>query len=192
MNIRTRGVVAVLGAAALTIPSAAVAAPGKGKGSAKSDDAPAKAQKRGKAKSKAKAKKVRTVTYVLKGRYDAEGNLDVTGGNSHTRRAGLIGEEVELDLSKARLSVADTNGDDEVTIAYLVAGDKLVVQVKLPRRSPGAGPYVARKVVDQTHPRVDDEVENETEAEDKSVSGEDDSAAGGTGSGDAAGDQAGA
>ncbi len=186
MSIRTRHVVALLGAAAMTVPSAAVAAPGKGKAPAKSGsgaetkaESRAKAESRGKADSrnkvktrnkvetrgKGKAKKVKLFTYVVKGVYDEAGNVDVTGGNSHTRRAGLVGKEVSFDFSQAKLVVADTNGDDQVTLADLQAGDKLVVQLKLPRAL-GSGRHVARKVVDQTNPPVEeDETEVETPAE---------------------------
>ena len=53
MSIRTRGVVAVLGAAALIVPGAAVAAPGKGKSPAK-PGASAKADTSAKGKAKVK------------------------------------------------------------------------------------------------------------------------------------------
>lgn len=167
MNNRTRRVIAVLGAVALTVPSAAVAAPGKGRAPAKSDGASetrttGKAGSRAKANGKTKAKKVRLATYIVKGVYDGAGQVDVTGGNSHARRAGLVGEAVAFDFGKARLVVADTDGDERVTVADLQAGDRLTVQLKLPR-SLGEGPHVARKVVDRTHPPVDDS-DAETEA----------------------------
>ena len=170
MSQRTRRVVAVLGAAALTIPSAAAAAPGKGKGPADSDAAAkqhssAKAETRG--KGKGKAKKVKLATYVVKGVYEGAGIVDVTGGNAHTRRAKLIDDDVEFDFSRAKLVVADTDGDQQVDAGDLVAGDKLVIQLKLPRTL-GEGPYVARKVVDRTNPPVE---EDEQESEDHSGTG---------------------
>ncbi len=55
MSHRTRRVVAVLGAAALTIPSAAVAAPGKGKGPDDSDAARHHAGGKAETRTKAKA-----------------------------------------------------------------------------------------------------------------------------------------
>jgi hypothetical protein len=101
--------------------------------------------------------------YVVKGVYDGNGTLDVTGGNKHTKRAGLVGDDVELDLSKAKLVVADTNGDDELTSADLKAGDKLVVQLRLPR-SLGEDPtFVARKVIDQTNRPVESDVSGSNE-----------------------------
>ncbi len=146
MSNRTRNIIAGLGAAALLIPSAASAAPGK---------APAKSGGSAKSEKRGKSKKPKTVMYVVKGVFDEAGNVDVTGGNKHTKRAGLVREDVQIDLSKAKLVVADTNGDEQVTVADLRAGDKLVVQLKLPR-SLGDAPLVARKVVDQTNPPVDE------------------------------------
>jgi hypothetical protein len=111
MSHRTRRVVAVLGAAALAIPSAAVAAPGKSKGPDGSDTARhhvgGKAETRTKAKARSRAKQVKLATYVVKGVLDEAGNVDVTGGNSHTRRAGLIRDDVEFD-SRGRASWSPT------------------------------------------------------------------------------------
>lgn len=142
MSNRTRNVVAALGAAALLVPSAAVAAPGKAK-------APAKSQKAAK-------KKVKTVMYVVKGVYDESGLIDATGGNKHTKRAGLVKNDLAIDLTKAKLVVADTNADQQVNLDDLKAGDKVVVQLRLPRVL-GETALVARKVIDQTNPPVDDD-----------------------------------
>ena len=170
MSHHTRRAVAVLGAMALTVPTAAVAAPGKGKAPAEADattrtessvktrnDSTAKAESRvkTKAKAKAKAKKVKLATYIVKGVYDEAGQVDVTSGNSHAKRAGLIRADVAFDFTQAKLVVADTDNDGEVTVRDFQAGDKVTVQLKLPR-SVGAGPYVARKVIDRTHPPVDE------------------------------------
>lgn len=158
MSNRTRRVVAALGATALFVPSAAVAAPGKGKAPAK-PDASAKSEKR------AKSKKVKTVMYVVKGVYDGPGKIDVTGGNKHAKRADLVRADVAIDLTRAKLVVADTTGDSQVTLDDIKVGDKVVVQLRLPRVL-GDTPLVARKVVDQTNPPVDesDEVPATTEA----------------------------
>ena len=166
MSIRIRSVVAGLGVAALLAPGAAAAAPGKGK-------APAKADVRAKSEKRAKSKKVKTVMYVVKGVYAGDDTLDVKGGNKHTRRAGLVGDEVVLDLTKAKFVVADTNGDDELTAADLKAGDKLVVQLRLPR-SLGEDPaFVARKVIDQTNRPVESDVAGSTETPSTTDSQED-------------------
>ncbi len=172
MSNRTRRVVAVLGAAVLAVPSVAAAAPGKGKGPAKSGattetQAGGKVESRAKAKGKGKGKgkKVKLATYVVKGVYDEAGQVDVTGGNSHTRRAGLVRDNVVFEFGSAKLAVADTNADGTVTRADIQAGDRLTIQLKLPRTL-GEGPYTARKVVDRTHPPVD-ETETETETDTK-------------------------
>ena len=97
----------------------------------------------------------------------------MTSGNSHTRRAGLIRDDVEFDFSRARLVVADTDGDRQIDVDDLVAGDKLTIQLKLPRTL-GAGPYAARKVVDRTNPPVsDDEAATELEGESETEHGTD-------------------
>ena len=50
-----------------------------------------------------------------------------------------------------KLRVADTNGDGVISVADLLEGDKVVLKATLPR-DPGPQPFVARMVVDQTHP----------------------------------------
>jgi hypothetical protein len=89
------------------------------------------------------------VTYVFKGSYGADG-VKVTGGNKHVRRAGLVGQTVAFDLSAARIVVADNNSDGKRDASDLRDGDKVLVQARLPRRAPGAAPFSARKLVDQT------------------------------------------
>ncbi|CAA9471738.1 MAG: hypothetical protein AVDCRST_MAG69-142 [uncultured Solirubrobacteraceae bacterium] len=169
MSNRTRRVVAVLGAAALTVPSVAAVASGKGKAPVKpvaETQADAKTQSRAKAKAKGKgkAKKVKMATYVVKGVFDEAGQVDVTGGNSHTRRAGLVRDDVVFTFDGAKLVVADTNADGAMTAADIKPGDKLTIQLKLPRTL-GAGPYAARKVVDRTNPPVDESDETQTATE---------------------------
>ena len=93
----------------------------------------------------------KNVQYVFKGTlHVADSSVTVLKGNKHVRRAGLVGETVVFDLSAARLRVADNNGDGKRDAADLQDGDKVVVQARLPRRDPGAGPFAARKLVDQT------------------------------------------
>ena len=104
------------------------------------------------------AKRAHKVTYVFKGTFNlADSSVTVVKGNKHVRRAGLVGEQVVFDLTDARIVVADNNGDGERDAADLQDGDKVLVQARLPRREPGAAPFAARKLVDQSH---------ETEGED--------------------------
>jgi len=102
------------------------------------------------------------VQYVFKGTFHlADSSVTVLKGNKHVRRAGLVGETVVFDLAAARIRVADNNGDGKRDASDLQDGDKVVVQARLPRREPGAGPFAARKLVDQTHKKdaAGDEVE---------------------------------
>jgi hypothetical protein len=94
------------------------------------------------------------VAYVFKGTFDAAGTaVNVIQGNRHVRRAGLVGQTVGFDLSAARVRVADVNGDGLRNVADLQDGDAVVVKARLPRRSPGEGRFIARRVVDQSHGR---------------------------------------
>ena len=106
-----------------------------------------KAERKAEKQSKHGDKKV---TYVFKGTYSAAG-VKVLKGNKQVRRAGFVGQTVVFDLSAARIKVADHNGDGKRDASDLQDGDKVVVQARLPRRDPGAGPFAARKLVDQTH-----------------------------------------
>jgi hypothetical protein len=93
--------------------------------------------------------------YVFKGTFHlADSSVTVAKGNRHVRRAGLVGKTVVFDLSAARIRVADTNGDGTRDAADLQDGDQVVIQARLPRRDPGAGPFAARKLVDQTHKKA--------------------------------------
>jgi|SRR5215216_3951324 hypothetical protein len=139
MTSHTRRAVALLGGAALLLPSAAFA-----------KDKPVKPA-HGKSKP---------ANYVFKGVWHADGTVTVSGGNARVRKAGLVGHVVAFDLAAAKLRAADTNGDGSVTAADLV-DDKVVVKARLPRTEPGDGPYAASKVVDQTHPAVADPAESE-------------------------------
>jgi hypothetical protein len=130
MNTHARRAAAVLGAAALLLPSAAIA-----------KDKPAKPA-HGKSKP---------ANYVFKGVWHADGTVTVAGGNARVRKGGFVGQVVGFDLTAAKLRAADTNADGAVTAADLVEGDKVVVKARLPRTEPGAGPFAALKLVDQTH-----------------------------------------
>jgi hypothetical protein len=138
MSRITRRAAVVLGATALLLPSAALA-----------KDKPAKPAK--------------TATYVVKGVWNADGTVTVSGGNARVRKGGLVGQTLTFTLDTAKLRVADTNADGAVTAADVVAGDKVVIQARLPRTEPGTGPFAARKLVDQTHPAVEEQDAPETE-----------------------------
>lgn len=153
--MNTRMIAAVLGAAALAVPAVAVAKDGHGKGKAKAE----KLQK-GKAKGK-----VKTATYILKGTYASESTVRVLHGNSFTRKGGLVGQDVTLDFANAKLVVAESDGVEGLTLADVRVGDVVLVQAKGPRKLEEGSTLVARKLVDKTHPPVDDEDQGEDLAE---------------------------
>jgi hypothetical protein len=131
MKRRTH-MLAVVGAAVLAVPVGAVAHPGHGH-----------AYGHGHSHS---------VSYVFKGTYGGGGEISVSHGNAHAGKAGLVGQDVQFDLSSTRLSVADTNGDAAIDSTDVVVGDEVVVKCKLPRQDPGTQPLAARHLVDQTNP----------------------------------------
>jgi hypothetical protein len=101
--------------------------------------------------------KVHNVTYVFKGTWNAAtGTVTVKRGNAHVRKAGLVGEDVQFDLTGAKLVVADTNGDSTITADDLKDQDKVVVKARLPRKDPGTQPFKAKMLVDQTNPPAPD------------------------------------
>ena len=98
-----------------------------------------------------------TVTYVFKGTVvsvDAPAGtavVKVATVNRHaTSTANLT---VTFDLTKAKVTVADVNADHATGLPDVTAGDHVLVQARLPRRSPDlSDTVVARKLVDQTRP----------------------------------------
>ena len=137
MHRNTR-LAAALGAAALLIPSAAIA-----------KEKPAKPP-HGKSKP---------ASYVFKGLWHADGTVTVTGGNARVRKGGFVDQVVGFDLATAKLRAADTTADGVIDVADLMENDKVVVKARLPRTDPGTGPFVARMLVDQTHPVVEEPAE---------------------------------
>ena len=127
-----------LGTAALAVPATAIAKPGDhghGHGGGHGGNP--------------------TVKYVFKGTYGADGVVTVNHGNRHVRKADLLGRDVQFDLSGARLVVADTNVDGSVTADDVASGDRVVVQARLPKQDPGAQPFAAGRLVDQSNPPDD-------------------------------------
>ena len=137
--VRNTRMIAALGAAALLVPSAALA-------KSKAHEAPARPA----ASLSQQAPGKPTVSWVFKGTWHIDGTVTVKHGNSRVRKGGYIGQIVAFDLTTAKLRVADTNGDGVISVADLLEGDKVVLKAKLPR-DPGPQPFVARMVVDQTH-----------------------------------------
>ena len=93
----------------------------------------------------------KTVMYVFKGTYAGAGDVAVDHGNAHVRKAGLVGETVSFDLTTAKIVVADNDGNGTRDLADVRNDDRVVVKARLPRTDPGAQPYTAKQLVDQTH-----------------------------------------
>jgi hypothetical protein len=124
-----RWMAVVLGAAVLAVPGTAVAKNDHaGKGKAKSERS-AKAHKHEKKAKKAK----KPASYVFKGVYKGDGVVTVSSGNSRVRKGGYVGQDVTFDLSKAKIVAADSDGVAGVSAADVKAGDKVLVQARLPR-----------------------------------------------------------
>jgi hypothetical protein len=140
--LNTRLIAAFLGAAALLVPAPAAADSGHGKGHK---------ERRGKQPKQA--------TFVFKGAFTAPGELDVRAGNAHARKGGFVGQAVTFDFSRARILVADTNGDGTRDLEDVADGDLVVVQARLAKGTRHATPteqLVARKLIDKSHSPEDD------------------------------------
>ena len=143
----------VLGsAAALAAPAAATAKQAAG-GKVKGPD-------------RAATKGPKFSTVVLKGSVAAVDGSTVTvavlKGNSRGRRH--VGQELLLDLTSARISVADVNADGARDVADVAAGDRFVAQLRVPRGAAidPATALVTRRFVDQGPPELDDDEDEET------------------------------
>ena len=132
----TRNTMLAIALTALFIPSAAIA-----------KDKPVKPA-HGKSKP---------ANFVFKGAWHTDGTVTVSGGNARVRKHGFVGLVVGFDLTTAKLRASDTNADGLATADDLVEGDKVVVKARLARTEPGAGPFAAHRLVDQTHPAVVEE-----------------------------------
>jgi hypothetical protein len=133
----TRPLLILAGIAALALPAVAAGKPGHGNANGHGGQA-------------------HNVMYILKGTYGDGGIISVSRGNGHAKRAGLVGTDVTVDLSAARITVADTNADGTADVSDVVAGDQVLVQARLPKNDPGAQPFAARHLIDQTNPPVGD------------------------------------
>lgn len=141
-----RALVGLGACAALAFPALAGAAPG------------------GKHGSKAKGKAKPVVSYQLKGQVlsaDASSNtlvMQVAKANRHGR--SLVGSEVTVDVSAARLRIADVNGDGVRDLGDAVEDDRVDVQARGPKGSAPTSPVAASKV-GVHHPEPEPEPEPE-------------------------------
>ena len=136
---RNRILAALAAAAVIAFPAAAAAKSGADRGP-------------GKPGEHAESKRPKVATYEFKGLVVAVGDgavqVEVTHGNSRGRR--FKGQTLTFDVTKARLSVADANGDGNRDLADVAAGDRVNVQAKLPRGAVDATQALpARRLVDK-------------------------------------------
>jgi hypothetical protein len=135
---------AMLGAAALAMPTAAAA----------SDHGGGHDRQTAKHVAKGKAKKV---TFVFKGTFTAPGTVQVRSGNAHVRKGGFVGQTVTFDLASAGVVVADTNADGKLDLTDVRDGDQVLVQARVVKGTKyvapadGAEPIAARKLIDKTN-----------------------------------------
>jgi hypothetical protein len=130
---------AALGVVALMAPVAAGAQAGHGKAKGKVRPAP-------------------KVTFVFKGTLASVetsakvGVVSVKRVNRHAR--AYTGKDVTFDLSSARVVIRDVNKDGKRNLDDAAAGDRVLVQARLPRRSTDvAEPIKARAMVDGGQPK---------------------------------------
>jgi hypothetical protein len=152
-----RVIAALLGPAALAVPTAAAADPGHGAGHGHKPSTPAvnaKHQRTG------KTKKTRPVMFVFKGSFTAPGTVAVVSGNAQARHGGFVGQPVTFDLSGAKVVAGDSNADSAVDVSDVRDGDVVLIQARLPKGTkfvaPADGtspePIAARKLIDKTNP----------------------------------------
>jgi len=136
-----RNLIAALGVAALAVPSAALAGQGENHGHS--------GESHGNAAGHAGNQ---DVAYVFRGTYEGGSTVSVAHGNARVRKDGLVGQTVSFDLTAARITVADTNGDGATDLGDVQVGDKVLVKAMLPKSDPGSQPFAAKRLVDQTQP----------------------------------------
>jgi hypothetical protein len=152
---------ALAGALALAFPAGALAhrAPAGSHGA----DHPNAARSHGKAHNHGQASNHRhipMVALIARGTVvsvDSTSNtavVQVTRANHHG--ASLVGTQVTIDLSKAKISVADVNADGQENLADVAVNDRVLVQGRIPLRGSLTGALVARRLIDQTHPASSD------------------------------------
>ena len=102
------------------------------------------------------------MTFVFKGVYNGEGVVTVESGNAHAKKGGYVGTDVTFDLSSAKVVAAEFDNVAGLTAADLQVGNQVLVHARLPRGTKAAvaaepAAIVARKVIDKTHPPVEDD-----------------------------------
>jgi hypothetical protein len=177
-----RIVAVAVAAAVLAVPSVAAANSGHGKGKGHEKAARKRATKQERRSSKKKAPK--NVSFIFKGIYKGDGVVTVQSGNAHVRKGGFVGQDVTFDLSAAKVLAAEFDGVAGLSAGDLQVGDSVLVQARLPRKTkapeaaqegaategattetdePAA--IKARKVIDKTHPKAEEQEQGSEEQE---------------------------
>jgi hypothetical protein len=91
------------------------------------------------------------VAYQFKGKVAAvDGQvvtLTVARANRHSRQ--FRGQDVQFDVTDAKIRVKDRNGDGERNLADVAVGDRAVVTARLPKRlaQDATQPFTAKKLI---------------------------------------------
>jgi hypothetical protein len=75
--------------------------------------------------------------------------VQVTRANHHG--ASLVGTQLTIDLSKARISVADVSADGQKNLADVAVSDRVLVQGRIQLHGPLTGALIALRLLDQAH-----------------------------------------
>jgi hypothetical protein len=131
MNNSPKTIIAAVAAAAALAAPVAAQAHGNGHGKGRGN-APVQAQERGHGHA-FKTPKTRNV--IVKGTVASVDGTVVTiavnRANHHGR--AFAGQQVQLDVSAARLQVKDVNGDGTRDVNDMAAGDRVLAQLRVPR-----------------------------------------------------------
>lgn len=92
----------------------------------------------------------KTAQYNVKGTYVGDGVVAVEKASGHAKKAGWKGEEVSFDFSAADIRTEDNNLDGTEDLSDIAVGTSVKVKARLPKGDPGAGPYVAQRLVDES------------------------------------------
>lgn len=136
MTNTPKTIIAAAAAAALCAPVAAQAQGGHGHGHGQGlSQLQSPGHGRGADQRAAKGPKTRNV--IVKGTVasvaDNVVTVDVKRANHHGH--ALVGQQVQLDVSAARLQVKDVNGDGTRDVNDVAVGDRVLAQLRVPRGS---------------------------------------------------------
>jgi len=144
---------AFVAAVALAIPAAAGAhggpPPGVGHGHGHGNDG-----QQPSAESRSHGRPNRAVGYVFAGTVKSIAGNTVTVSVLHANHDAhaLVGQDVEFDVSAARIVVRDANGDGKRDLGDVAVGDRVQVLARLPRDlSTATQPFAATALIDKAH-----------------------------------------